>query len=259
VQSDEPSVRHSWERMFDESPTKRNETMWTMPSVKGLGELRLAPKGAGPARQLLPSVSRCVQTRALCGPPHALRRERLTTKTRADCRAHGRPRCVLARATMHRLRRDRPARPRVRPSWAQELQHRQGPSELHLAVRARRDCKVRRGLCKLSSTSNGPAGPIRTRGGSSTVEPRPSKAMIRVQFPFAASASAVAQLRSCMGQSNSAPLARRLPAAGRCYVRPSRARPRLPNVAPLPARPPARPPAPPAATARTSCRERRRA
>jgi hypothetical protein len=52
---------------------------------------------------------------------------------------------------------------------------------------ARRDRHVRRGLCKLSSSANGCPSAIRPRGGSSTVEPRPSKAMMRVRFPSAAS------------------------------------------------------------------------
>jgi hypothetical protein len=55
-----------------------------------------------------------------------------------------------------------------------------------LAGRARRDCKVRGGLCKLSSTPHREAGRLPPRGGSSTVEPRPSKAMTRVQVPSAA-------------------------------------------------------------------------
>src|ERR1700733_9455770 len=50
----------------------------------------------------------------------------------------------------------------------------------------RRDQQVRGRLCKLSSSPYRPARRIRARGGSSTVEPRPSKAMMRVRFPSAA-------------------------------------------------------------------------
>jgi hypothetical protein len=90
--------------------------------------------------------------------------------------------------------------------------------------------QARRRLCKLSPTPHRPQGRLRARGGSSTVEPRPSKAMMRVQFPSAASTS---RAQACL---------------------------RLrPTSAPPPAPRPARRPAPAAATARTSCRARRRA
>jgi hypothetical protein len=41
-------------------------------------------------------------------------------------------------------------------------------------------------LCKLSSSADRAEGWVRACGGSSTVEPRPSKAMMRVRFPSAA-------------------------------------------------------------------------
>lgn len=65
----------------------------------------------------------------------------------------------------------------------------QGPTRPGMAERPGRDGKVRGGLCKLSSSPHRSAGRLRTRGGSSTVEPRPSKAMMRVRFPSAALSS----------------------------------------------------------------------
>ncbi len=102
-------------------------------------------------------------------------------------RANRLPRRALPQASMRRLRRARPARPRVRPCRAQELRHRGRAAQPQLAVGPRRDRRLRGGLCKLSSSADGPARRVRARGGSSTVEPRPSKAMMRVQFPSAAS------------------------------------------------------------------------
>jgi hypothetical protein len=62
----------------------------------------------------------------------------------------------------------------------------QGDQRPQLAASDRRDAQVRRRLCKLSSSPDRSTRRFRPRGGSSTVEPRPSKAMMRVRFPSAA-------------------------------------------------------------------------
>jgi hypothetical protein len=84
------------------------------------------------------------------------------------------------------------------PSWSSTISATRTSGSLRssqsqMAGPARRDRHVRRGLCKLSSSANGCPSAIRPRGGSSTVEPRPSKAMMRVRFPSAASR----QRRAC--------------------------------------------------------------
>lgn len=93
----------------------------------------------------------------------------------------------------------------------------------------RRDQQVRRRLCKLSSSPYRPSGRVCARGGSSTVEPRPSKAMMRVRFPSAALRLTVS--RQPPRQAGAPPPARSLP----------------------------HPPTRGAAKARTSCRAPRRA
>ena len=75
-----------------------------------------------------------------------------------------------------------------------------------VAERPRRDGKVRGRLCKLSSTPHRETGRLRSCGGSSTVEPRPSKAMMRVRFPSAAflllpQSSRLARRGRCKGTS----------------------------------------------------------
>ncbi len=104
--------------------------------------------------------------------------------------------------------------------------------------------QVRRGLCKLSSTPNRPPGRIRARGGSPTVEPRPSKAMMRVRFAA----------RPLRRKPNTTP-AQSL-ADGLCAALPRRLDP---PAAPPPAPPPPRPPTQAAAKAQTSCPEPHRA
>ena len=79
-----------------------------------------------------------------------------------------------------------PSRARVRPSERKALRYRAGPQRPAMERTAGRDSQVRGRLCKLSSSPNGSEGPFCARGGSSTVEPRPSKAMMRVRFPSAA-------------------------------------------------------------------------
>ncbi len=79
-----------------------------------------------------------------------------------------------------------PDRLRVRPPTRQGIRHWKGPTRPGMAERARRDGKVRGGLCKLSPSSHRSARRLSSRGGSSTVEPRPSKAMMRVRLPSAA-------------------------------------------------------------------------
>jgi hypothetical protein len=62
----------------------------------------------------------------------------------------------------------------------------------------RRDRQGRGSLCELSSSANRPPWWVRTRGGSSTVEPRPSKAMTRVRVPSAASPATTARGRASL-------------------------------------------------------------
>jgi hypothetical protein len=148
------SVRQAWEHMFDADPIQPHQTMRTLPPVKGCGRVRLASEGKGPARQLLPPVSSCIQTRALCGPPRALRRQCVASKARADRRAHGLPHRVLPRAAVRRLRRGRPSGARVRPHRAQEVQYLRGHSWSQMAVGTRRDRAMRCGLRELPSSPN---------------------------------------------------------------------------------------------------------
>ncbi len=154
--------------------------------------LRLAPKGSRATRQLLPDMWGGIQTRALRSASRPAHRERPPAQASYRRRARRAPHSVLPRAAVRGLRRDRSARPGVRPHRAQALQHRAGRPRPQLAVRAGRDRHVRRRLCKLSSSTNRLPGWVRTRGGSSTVEPRPSKAMMRVRFPSAASTPSAA-------------------------------------------------------------------
>jgi hypothetical protein len=148
--------------------------------------IRVAPKGPRTGRQLLRRVPCRLQKGALRGKRPALRSGCPCSQASPSGHACDISHRVLPRACLRRLRRDRPARARVRSQERQALQHFDRPEGPQLAERSRRDCQVRRGLCKLSSTPNRPQGSVRTRGGSSTVEPRPSKAMMRVQFPSAA-------------------------------------------------------------------------
>jgi hypothetical protein len=131
-----------------------NTPLRALLAVKAASRVRMASEGKGPARQLLPPVSGCIQTRALCGPPRALHRQCVNSKARADRRAHGLPHRVLPRAAVHRLRRGRPSGPRVRPHRAQELQHLRGHPRPQMAVGTRRDRAMRRGLRKLPSSPN---------------------------------------------------------------------------------------------------------
>jgi hypothetical protein len=107
-------------------------------------------------------------------------------------------------------------------------------SAIQLGVGARRDPQVRDRLCKLSSATNRSTWRVRARGGSSMVEPRPSKAMMRVRSPSAASSAASKAVAPI-------PAGLRSTAAPRWAPRPTRQ------------------PGPAAATARTSCRGLRRA
>jgi hypothetical protein len=80
----------------------------------------------------------------------------------------------------------RSARARVRPPRRQVVHDLKRAPRPQLEERPRRDRQVRRRLCKLSSSPDRRSRRISPRGGSSTVEPRPSKAMMRVRFPSAA-------------------------------------------------------------------------
>jgi hypothetical protein len=141
-----------------------------------------------------------------------------------------------------------PARPRVRPSRIEELRHREGPARPPLAGRPRRDRQMRRRLCKLSSSANGPSGRLRACGGSSTVEPRPSKAMMRVRFPSAASTGRALTAASEPQRGTGPDWRHRLGLA------PPRVVPSTPTAAPPPAPPRPHPPAPAAARGPSSCR-----
>jgi hypothetical protein len=182
-----------------------------------------------------------------------------------------RPLCehTFAYARASRNRRPHRRDPRLRPlptilptlelAWRRKARGQRGNycrtcraayKQPQLAGRARRDRQVRRRLCKLSSSANRSSSRIRPRGGSSTVEPRPSKAMMRVRFPSAASTRS----RLAAGTRAASPPAlaattRLSPAA------PARPAPAAPPSAP----PPPRPRAPAEATAQTSCPEPRRA
>ena len=75
------SVLRLCEHLFeDEHPANAHQTMRTLPPVKGARRIRLAPEGKGPARQLLPPVSICTRTGALCGRPRALHRQCFASK-----------------------------------------------------------------------------------------------------------------------------------------------------------------------------------
>jgi hypothetical protein len=163
-----------------------NEEMRPLRQGEVLRGICLAAKSSGAAGQLLSAMSRGVQAQALSRQPPALHRDGAEAKEGLGRRTHRVCRRVPARASLRRLRGGRPGGPRVRPPQGQEVRHRPRPPRPRLAKRARRDCKVRRGLCKLSPSPHGTPGRLRTRGGSSTVEPRPSKAMMRVRFPSAA-------------------------------------------------------------------------
>jgi hypothetical protein len=164
------------------------EDLRTLPAEQAELRFRLAPQGARTTRQLLPDLQSGLQTRALHKAPRALHRERRTAQTGPDRAANRLSDRAVPRAPVRRLRRVRPAGSRVRPSRAQELRHRCSPAQPQLAGNPRRDRRLRGGLCKLSSSADCPSRRLRARGGSSTAEPRPSKAMMRVQFPSAASA-----------------------------------------------------------------------
>jgi hypothetical protein len=219
--------------------------MRTLQPPQAASGLRLAPEGARAARQLLPAMPSGAQTRALREASRALRSERPPSQANGRRGARRLPRRLLPRATVRGLRRDGSTRARVRPPRTQTLQHRQRRPRPQLAIGPRRDRHVRRRLCKLSSTTNRPPGRLRARGGSSTVEPRPSKAMMRVRFPSAASNRPVVPGAPRLDAPRPGAWHRDTRRAHRPPPAPTAA----PPWAPLPS---PHPPAPPAAKAHTS-------
>jgi hypothetical protein len=237
-------------------------TMWGAPAGFNVC---LAPPRPGAARHLLPRVPSRIQTRALSRQPRALHRSSDTPKRDAHSRAGAVPRRVSSRATLHRLRRVRPGRAGVRSPGGQGVRHLGGAAGPQMGGRAPRDRQVRGRLCKLSPSADRPPWRFPARGCSSTVEPRPSKAMMRVQFSSAASRAR--RRKPTCGQRQASPsdalcmCAARTPRpAGPRPPTPTRALQPRPRLAAPPPAPRHRPrPAPAAATARASCREPRRA
>jgi hypothetical protein len=138
--------------------TLRHAQVRTLPWGEAAGGLCLAAEGSRASGQLLPTVPCRLQSRALPGSSPAIHQAGAGQKEGDRGRTARLSRRLSTRASLRRLRGHRP----------------------------RRDCKVRGRLCKLSSTPHRSSGWLRSCGGSSTVEPRPSKAMMRVQFPSAA-------------------------------------------------------------------------
>jgi hypothetical protein len=162
------------------------EDMWPLQQAEGRRRFCLAPESPGAAGQLLPPVSRRVQAGTLRGQQAEVHRFGAAAQEGHCCRAHRVSRGLSTRASLRGLRRGRSCGAGVRPSSGQEIQHREDLEGPQMADRPRRDGKVRGRLCKLSSAPHRTSGRLHPRGGSSTVEPRPSKAMMRVQFPSAA-------------------------------------------------------------------------
>jgi hypothetical protein len=162
------------------------EAMRALQEGEVAGGIRLATAGARAAGQLLPTLPLRVSPGALPGEQTALYRGCSTAQESAGRRADPVPGRFPTGASLRRLRRGRSRGARVRPPAGQEVWDLRWHAGSPLAGRARRDCKVRGRLCKLSSTPHRKAGRLCPCGGSSTVEPCPSKAMMRVQFPSAA-------------------------------------------------------------------------
>ena len=101
---------------------------------------------------------------------------------------------LLPRPSLRRLRGDRSAGAGVRSPRRQVVRHRPGPSGAKLGGDSRRDLEVRSMLCELPSPPNCLSGWLGSCGCSSTVEPRPSKAITRVQLPSPALSVSLADM-----------------------------------------------------------------
>ena len=182
--------------------------MWAVWRAQTGRPVRMAAQTARTAGQLLQAVPLGLREGALRGQQTAVHRS-IAAPQASACRGAGDlPDRVLQVTSLRGLRRDRPGRSRVRPPQRRQgVQHRRRASKPQLAEHSRRDRQMRRGLCKLSSTQDRSSRRLRACGGSSTVEPRPSKAMMRVRFPSAASearrgaASLGPRARGCGGRS----------------------------------------------------------
>jgi hypothetical protein len=214
------------------------------PNVSGRQDLNLRPPGPQPG-----ALPDCATPR---DPPdstgNALARAQAPVVP---------PACEHPFAPAHSAETGRSS-PRSRPRRTQARQHREGHRRPRLATAARRAPHARPRLCKLSSSTNRPPGRLRACGGSSTVEPRPSKAMMRVRFPSAASGARRPEPSSASARPSVSRPGASEPSASR-PAGPSRTKPPRPSptAAPPWAPPPTHPPAPAAATAHTSCRGRR--
>jgi hypothetical protein len=99
-----------WEHTFVPNGTTANAALRTLRTSKPLAEFAFAPKGARPARQLLPRLPGRVQARALRGQSRSLHRGRVTPESGSRPRASRVSDRVLRRAPLRQLRRARPAR-----------------------------------------------------------------------------------------------------------------------------------------------------
>jgi len=139
--------------------------MRPLPARKVAWGIRVAAEGQGTARQLLPPLPSRVQAGALRGESPALHRGSHATKEGTGRRAHRVSRRVSTGASLRRLRRDRSRGARVRSPSRQGIWHRNRISRPRMEKRARRDCQVRGGLCKLSSSPHCRTRRLRSRGG----------------------------------------------------------------------------------------------
>jgi len=110
-------------------------------------------------------MSVCLSPGALPREQRALYRSSSTTQEGSARRTDAVSGCLLPQPPLRWLRWGGPDRARVRPPARQEILDLGGRSRPPLAGRPRRDCKVRRRLCKLSSAPHREAGWLHTRGG----------------------------------------------------------------------------------------------
>ena len=144
-------TRCRWERLFA-SICWAGETLRALQNGETAGRVCLASAGAGAARYVLTTMPRRVQAGALPGQQAALHRRRRAAEESPSPGEDDLSDRLLPRPSLRRLRRGRSSGAGVRPSARQKIRDLSGHTGAALAGRARRDCKVRRGLCKLSST-----------------------------------------------------------------------------------------------------------